>query len=169
MTVLNATTVALVVGVACPLLVCGLAFWLVCAASGKRDLLLVGDDPTPDDLMAVADAVAEPTAEYVPCTYTWPGTIAPPGHVSYVGHDLHRCTRIPEWHQRHVCGCGARSDDMPVLVVDPPTKRLYVPDEDWISYGGSRVHTRCLAARRDGEPVTDGCRVHLLGAQTGAK
>lgn len=160
MTVLNAATVAAVLAVACPLLVCGLAFWLVCAASGKRNLLLVGDDPTPDDLMAVADAVAEPTAQYEPCAETWP---VDESHPCGDGH-WHRCTRIPEWHQRHVCGCGARSDDMPVLVVDPPTKRLYVPDEDWINYGGSRVHTCCLAARRDGAPVTDGCRAHLLGA-----
>lgn len=46
MTMLNAVTVAVVLMVACPIALCSLAFWLVCAA-GKRDQLTAVDDLAP--------------------------------------------------------------------------------------------------------------------------
>lgn len=154
-------------------------------------LVLVGDDPTDeaDDLMAIADAVREdtcstpdeePTAQYVPCGLAWPtDDDSPCGD----GH-WHCCTRMPGGHQRHVCLCGAQSDQGPVLVVDPPTVRQYVdPDSGmtseelwgpppaavkWVTFGTVRVHQDCMDARRDGRPdlITDGCRPHLIGAAT---
>lgn len=160
-------------------------------------LVLVGDDPTDeaDDLMAVADAVREdtwtpaqpgdtpgelvpgeddrtpePTARYEPCTETW---AVDQQHPCGDGH-WHRCTRLPGGHHRHVCQCGARSDDGPVLVIDPPTVRQYVdPDsgaearvrgQSWVTFGTWRVHQACLDARRDARQPCPGCAPHLVGA-----
>lgn len=73
MTFLNAATVPVILAVACPLLICGLAFWVVCAVSGKRDLTLVEPDPTPHE--DEPEEIAEEIQVDEPMTrmYTEPG------------------------------------------------------------------------------------------------
>lgn len=146
---------------------------------------LILDDPTePDDLMAVADAVAEdtcstpdeePTAQYEPCGHTWHDRVESIQHgrvvwaITPCGDGGHRCTRAPGSHDRHICLCGAEEYAGPVLIVDPPTVRQYVmpaPDAEWVTFGKHRVHQRCMDARRDAKPITDGCAAHLIGAAT---
>lgn len=133
----------------------------------RHDVVLAVDDPTdePDvDMMSVAEHLdVEPTATYQPCGHTW--------HAQ-AGCDCggeHRCTRLPGGHQRHVCQCGAQEDpEQVVLVVDPPVVPRYAVGvaavEQWVTFDTWRVHQRCLDARRDGQPITDGCATHLIGA-----
>lgn len=131
------------------------SIWLLASIVGRRrDLVLAVDDPTeppePDwheeatDPVLVVDPPIVPA--YVFCGLEWaddgatPSQHAPRDHICALvgGHRFHRCG-----------ACTAELDSQP---------------QRWVTFGGHRVHQECMDARRDGQPITDGCAPHLVGA-----